>query len=366
MEIEYQRFAPYVLFIIIAGLAYAFVTGKLSALWNTYEIPTAILLIFVVILVVWIYSNIKPGFPGKLQETLIFYGFMGNMFRRFEALFVEITDLLNEKNIEALKNIALSDLEGQLQIERDQKKIESIKRQIEEIRALNPTDLRKHMHIYGTRKDFQRYVWIWLDEKPIDDAAFSSFITTFNFPYGWVRRRAVFGIQANLAHSVKMLGYGKVKVRVFLPLIRPNFVVETEQKLDQSLIENIGLLGTAIRTAVAAAEKIKEYKKRIESLQKANNELHKDIAKLTGQVDIARKAANAHAFDEPTEEEKRFGGLLPKPPNYLGMLVAGAFGALIFGKLLPNYIKTMDPVTSAMIGVFAFGLIFMWLVSKHG
>ena len=365
MEVDYYRLTPYALFILIAALAYIFVTGKLTALWNTYEIPTAILLIFAFILIAWIYGNIRPGFKGKFIGTFILYGRMGRAKRRFEGLFVDISDYFDINSIKALRDVALSDLKAQLQVERDQVKIAQINRQIEALEKITPEDIKKRFYIYGTRRDFVRYVWVWFSDRSMEDQSFYSVITSFTFPYGFVPRQSVDGIQINLAYSVNMKGYGKVKVRLFIPTIWPEMSIQEEQKIQPEFAEAVMLLASAVRTAVAKITKDKETQKLIKSLKKANEEKDKLLAECTAERDAARAAAASTNLWEMTEEEKRLPQNRLKGPNYAGMLIATVFGSLLFGSILPKYISSITPVVASMIGALAFGIIFIVLVNRQ-
>jgi hypothetical protein len=294
----------------------------------------------------------------------MFYGFMVRLLRRFEGLFVDITDLINDKNLERLKELVITDLEEQLKAEKDQGKVITTQKHIERIKILKDEYILNIMLIFGTRKDFSRYVWICLNEKPVEEYAFSSTITTFNFPFGYVRRRAIFGVQSTLAHSVKMLGYGRVKVRVFLPLVTPQMVEQVEQNTSPEFIESVGILATMIRDAVNMITKNKETQKIVKALQRANKEKDKKIAELTIERDTARLAASATNLWEITEEEKKLPQNKPKMPNYAGMLIATLFGSLLFGSTLPKYIANMTPVVASMVGALAFGIIFIVLVNR--
>ncbi|MDG6927831.1 MAG: hypothetical protein JRN01_05135, partial [Nitrososphaerota archaeon] len=153
-------------------------------------------------------------------------------------------------------------------------------------------------------------------------------------------------------------------VRVFVPLVNPGNVTDIQHKIDEEFVENVGLLGSAIRTAITIRLKIKEFEKRIKGYEKANAEKDKIIARLTIERDEARSAAAAKNLWEPTEEEKKplsFG----EKSSPIALLLASVFGTLIFGDLLPKYVKGLDPVSASMIGALAFGIIYLAVINKR-
>ncbi|MCL4344084.1 MAG: hypothetical protein JRN26_00995 [Nitrososphaerota archaeon] len=358
MNFDYQRYSPYVLFLIVAAFAYAFVTGKLTFFIHSYTVPAAIAFIGFIVFIFWIWSNIKPGWPGKVIDNLVFYGLQGGMYRRFDGLFVDISDLVNDTSLGRLKELILSDLNTQLVSEKSEAKKGEIQKTIEQISKLAAADLRKHFQVYGTRRDFSRYIWIWLADTPVDEWAFSSYYTSFSLPYGYVRRRAIFGVQMHLPHSIKMSGYGKVNVRVFVPLVNPGNVTDIQHKIDEEFVENVGLLGSAIRTAITIHAKVKEFEKRAKAYEKANAEKDKKIAELTIERDEARSGAAAKNLYEPTEDEKKPLGFGQRN-SPIALLLASVFGTLIFGDLLPKYVKGLDPVSASMIGALTFGVLYL-------
>ena len=364
MEIESQKIMPIFLYASLIVVAYIYLTGKFVYLLHNYVIPTGVAFLGLLIFIAWTYSNIKPGFPGRIVDTLIFYGFQGNLFRRYEGLMVDISDLINDRNLMGIKELVLNQLELEFQKEPDKTKKDTISKNIEIVKKIDASELRKHIWVYGTRRDFQRYVWVWIADAPIDEYAYSSLITTFNFPYGYLRRRAIFVLQTNLTKTVKMTGYGKVRVRVVAPILAPSETMKVETQIPEEIKEAVGMLGAAIHTASVMITNKKAIEKQLKAYKRANEEKDKKIAELTIERDIARNAASATNLYEITEEEKKLPQNQPKMPDYAIMLVTTILGMIMFGSLLPQYLHNVSTLEAALLGAMTFGLAFIIFVQK--
>ncbi|MDG6927739.1 MAG: hypothetical protein JRN10_00825 [Nitrososphaerota archaeon] len=359
MNLDYAKYTPYILFLAVLALGYAFVTGRLTLLLHHYIVPTGVGLAAFFVFITWMYGNIKPGWPGDVVGSRVFYGFYGGHYFRFDGLFVDITaKMINETNLGRLKELILADLQSQLNIEKEPLKKEDLRRTISSVETMDAQYFTSKIKVYGTRRDFTRYIWVWLADKPLDEYEFASTFTSFSFPYGPIGRGGIFGIQVRLPQSVKVIGYGKVKVRVFIPLLDKQKTEAAAKMYDETFIRNVALLGSQILTASMKAFKLKEYETRMKILEKADEEKAKKIAELQIKKSRADYAATSTNLFQPPGEEKKALNISAKS-NPIALLLASVFGTLIFGNLLPKYVHGLGPVSASMIGALAFGVIYL-------
>jgi len=88
-----SRTLPITLYASLLALAFLLLSGTWGMLYEAYAVPSLIILGFLLLLIAWLLSNTRPAFPGKLLGTTIFYGITGKLFRRFEALTVDISEV---------------------------------------------------------------------------------------------------------------------------------------------------------------------------------------------------------------------------------------------------------------------------------
>ncbi len=361
------RALPYMLYLSILAFIYIWISGRLTWAWDNYEVPTLIGFAFFVILIAWMYGNTKPGFPGEIKGIIRLEAMVGNLVYRFRGMMVDIsTNNLNDHNLETIKEVITLHLKEQISAETNLSRKEAAEATLKRINELSAVDLRKNITLYGSRRDFQRYVWVIVSDGAPDNYMFSSPYTDFVVPYGYVPLKVIYGIRAMVGKTVRMTGFGRVKVGVFIPTLAPHKVMEMEKvSLPNEFVENVSRIGAEIRTAVVAITREKDFKRRAAAYEYRINELNMELVRNTNKTGEMQQGASATSlWTGPGEQAPKMGK--GKPPNYMAMLIAAVFGSLIFGTFLPEYVKTISPTVAAMIGTFAGGLIFLWLNSRRG
>jgi hypothetical protein len=359
-----QRTLPIVLYISILALLYVIFSGAYSWIYERYTIPAVIGLFALITFIAWVLSNVRPAFPGKLLGVTLFYGIVGSMYRRFEALTVEMTHIITDEALVSIKELAINDLDERYKKENDVKKKEQIQKVKDKITSLKAEELRKFIHVYGCRRDFVKHIWVFLSDKPLEQHIFSSVITSFTIPFGFIRRQAVFGIRYDIKGRIKMIPYGKVRVHLFIPLLDPAKVEELSAKsVPVELKDAIAELGSAIRTAMLLSIENKMLRKEIRARERRLKETERQLSEMSKETDIARRAAKSKVLEPLTEEEAKLAKAKPVQARYYELLFSVIGGQVVGSTLIPQFIQ-MDAFTAGIVGSILGAIAFFAIMGR--
>ena len=358
-------FASLLLVALISGLIFSFITGSLQSFYANYPIPTILAVAADLLLASYLYGNIRPGFRGRLIGYQLFYGFTERgVYRRFDGILTDISHFLTEPAISAFKALAIQDVEERLKDKTlpssMRERLENVRNRLKNLKAL---DLRTKIRIYGCRRDFVRHVWVVLADKSIEQYSVASYRVAFTFPYGFLRRTAIFGIRYDLKGWYKIAPYGNCKVHLFIPLIDPR-----DRRFEAKLSalnpverEALAALGSSITAALHLHSENRRLRSEIKAMRKRHDEMTKELARMAKMLDAARTAARARTLIPPAEEEARLLGVKPASERYFQLASAMLFTQVAFAALLPRMLG-LDPIISAtlgsIVGLFMFQ-IFM-------
>lgn len=358
-----NRILPITFYISLIAVFVFIFSGAFAWIYNRYTIPSLIALTLLFLFMAWAYSNVRPAFPGKLLGVTVFYGLYGGMFRRFEALATEISHMLNEDALEAMKQVALEDLGERLKSEPDPIKREQITKIRTQLENLSAKDLRKYIHVYGCRRDFVKHVFVFVSEKDLESHMFSSPFTSFTIPFGYIRRQAVFGIRYDMKGAIKIPYYGKVRAHLFMPLLDPAKVDEISASTPSQYKEALIEIGAAIQSALHLATENRHLKKEIKAMKKRLTESLKQFSEHSKIADIARSAAQSKILEPPTEEEAKLAKSKPIQTRYYELLFCVVGGQILGAAFLPSLLN-MEAFSAGVIGSILGAAAFMVLVER--
>lgn len=360
-----SRTLPITLYASVFALVLLMLSGAWGMFYETYTIPSLIVLSFLVLFIAWLLSNTRPAFPGKLLGITIFYGITGKLFRRFEALTVDISDVLSEEALVQVKDMVLGDLDEREKKETDATRKEQISKLKEKLQNIAAKDLRRLVHVYGCRRDFVKHAFVFLSEKDLEGHMFSSPYTSFTIPFGYIRRQAVFGIRCDMGGSMKIPPFGRVKTHLFMPLLDPEKVDETNAaSIPQELKEALTEIGAGIRSALLLGTENRMLKKEIHAMRKRMKETERQLAQMSKETDIARRAAKSHILEEPSEAEVKLAKKTPVQARYYELLFAAVGGQILCSALLPSVLTGLDAFTAGVIGSILGAMFFFILVER--
>jgi hypothetical protein len=360
-----SRTLPITLYASLLALAFLLLSGTWGMLYEAYAVPSLIILGFLLLFIAWLLSNTRPAFPGKLLGTTIFYGITGKLFRRFEALTVDISDVLSEEALAMVKDMVLADLDERMKKETDVSRRRQIEKIRERLQNISAKDLRKYVHVYGCRRDFIKHAFVFVSEKSLEDHMFSSPYTSFTIPFGYIRRQALFGIRYDMRGSMKIPPFGKVKAHLFIPLLDPEKVDEASvASIPQELKETLVEIGVGIRSALLLGTENRMLKKEINAMRKRMKETERQLAQLSKETDIARRAAKSHILEEPSDAELKLAKKTPVQARYYELLFAAVGGQVLGAALLPQILTSLDAFTAGVVGSILGAALFFMLVER--
>ncbi len=354
-------FAALLLIALLSSLIFGFFTGFIQMYYAKYPVPTFLAVISDLILASWLYGNVRPGFRGRLIGYQLFYGFTERgVYRRFDGILTDISHFLSEPAISAFKALALDDLNERLKDkalpQSRREHLEKVKSRLEKLKAL---DLRTKVRIYGCRRDFVKHIWVVLADRSIEEYSIPSWRITFTFPFGFLRRQAVFGIRYDIRGWVKVHPYGKCKVHIFIPMIDPasqDFQAKLAV-LEPVEREAIAAIGSSIMSALYLKSENRQLKKELRAMKKRHDEMTKELARMAKELDAARTAARARLLIPPSEEEARLLGYKPQAARYFELAISMLFSQLVCGAILTRMFS-LDPLLAAAVGTVAGLFVF--------
>ena len=360
-------FAALLLIALLSSLIFGFFTGTIQMYYAKYPVPTVLAVISDLILASWLYGNIRPGFRGRLIGYQLFYGFTERgVYRRFDGILTDISHFLSEPAIAAFKELALNDLNDRLKDktlpDSKRKHLEKVRERLEELKAL---DLRTKVRIYGCRRDFVKHIWVVLADRSVEEYSIPSWRIAFTFPFGFLRRQAVFGIRYDIRGWVKVHPYGKCKVHIFIPMIDP-MSKDFQAKLavlEATEREAIAAIGSSIISALYLHSENRQLKKELKAMKKRHDEMTRELARMAKELDAARTAARAKPLVPPSEEEARLLGYKPPAARYFELAVAMLFSQLVCGAVLTRMFN-LDPILAGAVGTIAGLFVFQSLVKS--
>jgi len=362
-----MTFAALLLTVLLGGLVFGFFTGTIQLYYAKYPIPTILAVVSDLILISWLYGNVRPGFRGRLIGYQLFYGFTERgVYRRFDGILTDISHFLSEPAISAFKVLALHDLSEKLKDkalpQSRREHLEKVKNRLEKLKAL---DLRTKVRIYGCRRDFVRHIWVVLADRSVEEYSIPSWRVAFTFPFGFLRRQAVFGIRYDIRGWVKVHPYGKCKVHIFIPMIDPRSrdfeaKISTLKPVER---EAIAAIGSSIRSALYLHSENRRLKKEIQAMKKRHDQMTRELAKMSRELDAARTAARAKSLLPPTEEEAKLLGFKPPAARYFELATTMLLFQVLFAAILPRMFG-LDVIVSAAMGTITGLFIFQSFVKK--
>ena len=351
-----MEFAAFLLMVLLGGLVFGFFTGTIQMYYAKYPIPTILAVVSDLVLASWLYGNIRPGFRGRLIGYQLFYGFTERgVYRRFDGILTDISHFLSEPAISAFKELALNDLNERLKDktlpESKRKHLEKVRERLEKLKAL---DLRTKVRIYGCRRDFIKHIWVVLADRSIEEYSIPSWRIAFTFPFGFLRRQAVFGTRYDLRGWVKVHPYGKCKVHIFIPMIDPasrDFQAKLAV-LEPAEREAIAAIGSSIMSALYLQSENRRLKNEIKAMKKRHDEMTRELARMAKALDASRTAARARALIPPSEGEARLLGFKPPAARYFELATTMLLFQVLFAAVLPRMFG-LDAVVAAALGSIA-------------
>ncbi|MEM4177090.1 MAG: hypothetical protein QXS29_05970 [Nitrososphaeria archaeon] len=362
MSAKGDRILPIIFYIsVIAVIVFVF-TGAFAWIYYRYTIPSIAALILLLMFMAWAYSNVRPAFPGKLLGVTIFYGLSGGMFRRFEALTTEMSYMLSDDALNAVKEVAVSDMEERLKSEQDPVKKEQIHKIKSQLEQLSFNSLRKYIHVYGCRRDFIKHVYVFVSEKSLEECMFSSPYTSFTIPFGYIRRQAVFGIRYDMKGTIKIPYHGKVRAHLFMPLLDP---VKVDEILASNPIEYRDALielGVATNMALHLIVENKHLRKELAAKDRRLQSSLKDFGQHSAITDQAINAASAKSLDLTEETAKLLKKKSPQA-RYYELLFCAIGGQILGAAIIPSILE-MDAFVAGIVGSILGAALFMVMVER--
>lgn len=355
-----QKVYPITLYASILALAALLFSGAWNRIYETYTVPSLILLAFLLLFIAWVLGNTRPGFPGRMLGITLFYGLQGSTFRRFEALLVDISDSVSGEALEEFRQAAKEDLWEQYKKEGDEKKRLDIQKAIEALDKVNASEIKKFMQVYGCRRDFTRHIWVVLADKPLEEYMFASIVTSFTLPFGYIRRQAVFGLRYDFGRM--NVAREKVRAHLFIPLLdveKASGNTAVPGELASALVE----IGAAIRSALLLRVENKMLRKEVKAREKRMREAERMLSRLAKETDIAREAAKSKVLEPPTEEEAKLAKTKPTQTLYYELLFSTVAGQIVGATLIPQLIQ-MDAFVAGVLGSIAGAALFLLFAEK--
>ena len=338
--------------------------GFWEELWEKYPAPTATIIAIAAFLLFYLYSNKRPAFPGKIVGYLYFLGMVPEgYYRKFYGLFVDIKNLITDEALRFFIDEAKKYVEEELGRDVSEEKKKVLKKVKEKLEKFNPSDLLGKIQVYGTRRDFIKYIYVVVGaEKPIEQYAIPSRFVNFEWAFlTFIRRLIIFGLRYDLPHWYVVKPYGRAKVSIFVPLFDPEEVKmrNPDLGLDYDTRDALAVIAACIRSALKFAYEKKHYLKEVRAAKDRLIKALKENAKLAKELDECRLALSAKTIF-PVEKEKE---AAPVTERYfelaISMLSFQALGVLMFPRLLQ-----VDAVVSGFAGSLLGAFIFIMLRGK--
>ncbi|MEM5798136.1 MAG: hypothetical protein QXG26_01915 [Candidatus Aenigmatarchaeota archaeon] len=270
--------------------------------------------------------------------------------------------MLSDDALNAVKEVAVSDMEERLKSEQDPVKKEQIHKIKSQLEQLSFNSLRKYIHVYGCRRDFIKHVYVFVSEKSLEECMFSSPYTSFTIPFGYIRRQAVFGIRYDMKGTIKIPYHGKVRAHLFMPLLDP---VKVDEILASNPIEYRDALielGVATNMALHLIVENKHLRKELAAKDRRLQSSLKDFGQHSAITDQAINAASAKSLDLTEETAKLLKKKSPQA-RYYELLFCAIGGQILGAAIIPSILE-MDAFVAGIVGSILGAALFMVMVER--
>ena len=324
-----------------------------------------------IIILWWIYANKRPAFKGRILGILIFYGIKPiGTYRRFAGLMVDITrQVVNKVDLGEFIQLAILNIQKEIELTKipsERIRLMKIKEKLENYlnARVFPHVPFTHIQVLGTRRDLIKHIWIIIGDegKRIEQYTIPSEIVSFEWAFlSFIRREMVVGLRYDYPKMLRIKGLGRVKIHLFIPLLDPeNLSTDADLEVLKQAVEPLAYISSAIRSALKLTVENKALKKEIKALRERSREQQKDLARLSKELDIARRAANSKALMPMTEEEKALLKTQPIQAKYFELVMSILFGEALGYVFAPTLglLTEMGVFIGSLVGAFIFFTFF--------